>query len=60
MGFDEAIRKAIEAYWEGYEPEVTHKEMAGRPKYTKKYFDSFEAKHFGKSDVESNKIGDME
>lgn len=47
MKFEEAIRRAIEAYWDGFEPENIHKEMKGRPKYTKKYFDNFESKHFG-------------
>jgi hypothetical protein len=47
MNFDEAVRRAIEAYWDGIEPEKSHKSMQGRPKYTKKFFDKFESKQFG-------------
>lgn len=46
MTFEEAIRRSIESYFKGMEPERLHKEHKGRVKYTKKYFDRFEQEKF--------------
>lgn len=44
---NEAFRQAIAAYWEGKEPAKTKKEMKGRFKYDKSYFDSKEESELG-------------
>ena len=50
MTFEEALRRSIESYFRGIEPEKVYKDgMTGRPKYTKKFFDKFEQDKFGKS-----------
>lgn len=46
MTFEEAIRRSIESYFKGVEPETLHKTGKGRAKYTKKYFDRFEKERF--------------
>jgi hypothetical protein len=46
MTFEEAIRRSIEYYFKGVEPETLHKSGKGRVKYTKKYFDRFEKDKF--------------
>lgn len=47
MNLNDAFRKAIKAYWAGKKPEKLGKEIKGRMKYTKDYFDSFEKEEFG-------------
>lgn len=50
MTFEQAIKRSIESYFRGMEPEQLYKEgMQGRPKYTKKFFDRFEKDKFGSS-----------
>jgi len=46
MEFEEAIRRSVEAYFKGMEPERLHKQGKGRVKYNKKYFDRFESEKF--------------
>lgn len=58
MRFEEAIRRSIEAYWEGIEPEAYFKEVKKRPKYTKKYFDNFESKLFGNNKTVAKEMED--
>ncbi len=47
LTFEDAIKKAVKAYWRGIEPEKTNKLGDKKAKYTKKYFDKFEAEKFG-------------
>ena len=57
--FEDAIRRAVESYWRGVEPEKMAKLGEKKPKYSKKYFDRFESDKFeGKTtskDIENGK-----
>ena len=57
--FEEAIKRSIENYWKGVEPEKTSKLSEKKPKYSKKYFDRFESDKFGEqtmsNDIENKK-----
>lgn len=46
MTFEEAIRRSIESYFKGVEPDSLYKSGKGRVKYNKKYFDRFEKDRF--------------
>jgi len=46
MTFEDAIRRSIESYFKGVEPESLYKANKGRVKYNKKYFDRFEKEKF--------------
>lgn len=49
MEFAEAVRRSMQAYWDGVEPENLYKQMkssSNKPKYTKKFFDNFENQKF--------------
>lgn len=50
MDFIEGVQRAMRAYWRGDQPENLRKEMPGRMKYTKEYFDKFEEKNFGSTE----------
>lgn len=58
MTFEEAIMRSIENYFRGMEPEKLNKEMPGRVKYSKKYFDKFERDKFGESVSDKIEKGD--
>jgi hypothetical protein len=53
MTMEEAIKRAIQKYWEGEEPETLNK--LGERKYNKKYFDSVEEEHFPKEAAKTKK-----
>lgn len=47
MDINTAFKQAVAAYWEGKEPAKTKKEMKGRFKYDKKFFDQEEENALG-------------
>lgn len=54
MTFEEAIRRSIESYFKGNEPERLNKENKGRVKYNKKFFDRFEKEKFSGPTISEN------
>ncbi len=56
LTFEEAIKRSIESYWRGIEPERTSKLGEKKPKYTKKFFDRFEADKFGEDKTQSKEV----